>query len=138
VNDPRVVGRALRVLEREGVRAWVAGGWAEQLRGLCAPRPHADIDLLLPAPRFDLLDAIDLDWIDAKRYPWKRAFSLDEVMVEVLLVECDDRGRFSAVRGRRHRWPADVLGSVGRTRVASAAALRSYRRAYPSLSRLPA
>ena len=47
---PRVRrARAATCLLVRGVDTWVFGGWGEELRGLIAPREHADLDLLYPA-----------------------------------------------------------------------------------------
>jgi hypothetical protein len=132
VNDLAFVLRAVDLLRTHGLRTWVFGGWGEELRGLAAPWPHADVDLLYPAPGWDRVDALDLEWIRGKRLPWKRAFVLDETMVELLLVELDDGEWVTRLPGRVHRWPPNVFAAGGRLPVASAAALAGYRAAYAS------
>ena len=63
---------------------------------MAPPRPHRDIDLLLPAPSFAALDRLlaasarTLPEIRAKRFAHKRAFTLESVAVEVTLVEDAD------------------------------------------------
>ena len=126
MNDLTFVLRAVDLLASHGCRTWVSGGWGEELRGLTAPREHADVDLLYPAPGWQRVDALELDWIEPKRQPWKRAFVLDGTMVEVLLVRRDADGWVT----RAHRWPANVFAARGRLPVASAAALTGYRAAY--------
>jgi hypothetical protein len=123
VNDLTFVLRVVDLLASHGLRTWVFGGWAEELRGLTVPRTHRDVDLLYPAPGFARLDAVDFDWIAAKRFPHKRAFLLDGVMVELLLVARDEDGWHTGA----HRWPANVFASAGRLPVASADALSAYR-----------
>jgi hypothetical protein len=125
VNDLAFVLRVVDLLASHGLRTWVSGGWGEELRGLRAPRVHAGVDLLYPAPDFARLDVLDLEWVDARRFAHKRAFVLDAVLVEVLLVARDAEGWHTGV----HRWPSDVFVSGGRLPVASAEALGSYRAA---------
>jgi hypothetical protein len=126
VNDLSFVVRAVDLLASHGFATWVCGGWAEELRGLCPPRDHADLDLLYPAPGFERLDLLELDWVEAKRSEWKRAFLLDEVLVELLLVRRDADGWCT----RSQRWPSNVFAAQGRVSVASADALASYRAWY--------
>jgi hypothetical protein len=130
VTDLGLVLAAVDVLASYGVRTWVFGGWGEELRGLCAPRAHGDVDLLYPAPRFDRLDALELAWVEERRLPHKRAFVLDETMVELFLVQRDADGWFSEFGGVRHDWPPNVFAAAGRLPVASAAALTGFRAAY--------
>jgi hypothetical protein len=131
VNDLDFVLRAVDLLRSEGVCTWVFGGWGEELRGLAPPSSHSGLDLLYPARDWQRVDALDLDWIAAKRRPGKRAFKLDGTMVELLLVERDERGWFTERSKGRHDWPDDVFAtSGGRLAVASTAALAGYRRGY--------
>jgi hypothetical protein len=137
VNDLRLVMRAADLLAEGGFRVWLFGGWAEELRGLAPPGDHADVDLLYPAPDFRRLDAFLADaaveeWT-GKRRPYKRAFALDDVPIELFLVERDAGGWFTDFAAARHRWPADVFGRSAWPPVASAAALEGYRAAYASL-----
>jgi hypothetical protein len=130
VNDLAFVLRAVDLLKSHGVRTWLCGGWAEELRGLRPLGRHDDLDLLYPARDWERVDALRLDWIEAKRFPWKRAFVLEGTMVELMLVERDARGWFTRPAGQRHDWPADVFAANGRVGVASAAALTGYRASY--------
>ena len=63
---------------------------------MAPPRSHRDIDLLLPAPSFAVLDrllaasACTLPEIRAKRFAHKRAFCLEGVAIEVTLVKDAD------------------------------------------------
>ena len=127
MNDLTFVDRVVALLAAEGIDTWIFGGWGEELRGLGPPRPHADLDLLHPAEDWCAVDRLDLDWIPSKRFPWKRAFVLDATIVELFLVRRDGRGLYTQLLRRRHDWPDDVLASNGRLRVASTAALASYR-----------
>jgi hypothetical protein len=130
MNDLAFVERAQRLLRGRGIETWVFGGWGEELRGLIHPRPHADLDLLYPAESWDDVDALTLDWIEAKRMRWKRAFVLEGTMVELFLVRHDDQGWYTELARRVHRWPDNVLASNGPLRVASTAALASSRHSY--------
>jgi hypothetical protein len=128
-NDLSFVLRATDLLWSKGVRTWIFGGWAEELRGVIPPREHADLDLLYPARNWSRVDSLPLDWIEAKRFPWKRAFRLHGTKVELFLVERDAHGWFTELRRRRHDWPDNVFATNGRLPVASTEALAGYRHA---------
>jgi hypothetical protein len=130
VNDLSFVERAQSLLRSKGVETWVFGGWGEELRGLIRPRPHVDLDLLYAAEGWDEVDELYLDWNPAKRYGWKRAFILEGIQVELFLVQRDEHGWYTKLARRTHRWPENVLASNGHLRVASTAALASYRYSY--------
>ncbi|GAA5015385.1 hypothetical protein GCM10023317_54630 [Actinopolymorpha pittospori] len=70
-----------------------------------------------------------VDEITAKRFPHKRAFETDRIMVELFLVQSAESGYYTDFWGAtRHDWPANVLGvQAGGLRVASAMALVDYR-----------
>jgi hypothetical protein len=125
VNDLTFVLRVVDLLASHGLRTWVFGGWGEELRGLRAPCTHADVALLYPAPDFARLDTLDLEWVAARRLAHRRAFVLDGVLVELLLVARDGEGWHTGA----HRWPSNVFVSAGRLPVASAEALGAYRAA---------
>jgi Aminoglycoside-2''-adenylyltransferase len=131
MNDLTFVEHAQTLLRSHGIETWIFGGWGEELRGLIRQRDHADLDLLYPAETWDDVDAmIGLDWLLGKRRPWKRAFVLDGTMVELFLVQHDRQGWYTALERRVHRWPENVVASNGHLRVASTAALASYRHSY--------
>lgn len=77
----------------------------------------------------------DVQEIVAKRFPHKRAFEVDGVMVELFLVQSDEAGWFTDFWGvARHDWPADVFEvEAGGLRVASATALAGYRAGWDEL-----
>ena len=127
MNDLDFVVRAVDLLWSRGIRTWVFGGWGEELRGLAPPWEHADLDLLYPARDWSRVDELQLDWVDAKRFPWKRAFVLEGTMVELFLVERDETGWYTQLKRRRHDWPDNVFSTNGRLAVASTAALAGYR-----------
>jgi hypothetical protein len=133
VNDLTFVLRAVDLLAAHGLRTWVFGGWGEELRGLSAPRAHADVDLLYPALGWSRVDALRLDRVETTGAPSRRAFLLDATLVELLLVRRDPEGWFTDLEGGRHRWPEDVFAATGRLPVASTSALVGFRSAYPSL-----
>jgi hypothetical protein len=130
VNDLAFVERAVGLLDAHGVETWIFGGWGEELRGLIRPREHADLDVLYPAADWGAVDALPLDWIEGKRFPWKRAFLLEGTMVELFLVQHDERGWYTELKRRRHDWPENVLATNGELRIASTAALASFRHSY--------
>jgi hypothetical protein len=92
-NDLSFVRSTMTLLERHGIQTWLFGGWAEELRGMARPRRHRDIDLLHRSSDFEIVDHFLgsglVDEIPAKRLPHKRAFVVDGVMVEILLVGPD-------------------------------------------------
>jgi len=130
VNDLPFVLRAVDLLRSHGVRTWLCGSWAEDLRGLRPPDRHGDLDLLYPARDWSRVDELRLDWMDGRKLAWMRAFVLEGTMVELFLVERDARGWFTRLGARRHGWPDDVFTTNGRVGVASAAALAGFRGAY--------
>ena len=129
MNDLDFVLRASDLLWSRGLRTWVFGGWGEELRGLAPPREHVDLDLLYPAPDWSRVDALQLDWTASKRFDWKRGFVLEGVLVELFLVQRDERGWYTRLKRRRHDWPDNVFSTNGRIAVASTAALAGYRNA---------
>jgi hypothetical protein len=130
LNDLAFVERAQTMLRRHGIETWVFGGWGEELRGLIRPREHADLDLLYPAESWEEVDELHFDWLASKRYDWKRALILEGIVVELFLVRHDAQGWYTELARRTHRWPDNVLNSNGHLRVASTAALASYRHSY--------
>ena len=130
MNDLAFVERAVRLLGSKGVDTWVFGGWGEELRGLIKPREHVDLDLLHPAESWAEVDELHLDWIEAKRFPWKRAFVLEGIAVELFLVQRDEHGWYTQLKRRRHDWPGTLLGTNGQLPVASTAALAGMRHSY--------
>jgi hypothetical protein len=130
MNDLAFVERAVLLLETKGVDTWVFGGWAEELRGLIKPREHVDVDLLYPAEGWSIVDNLYLDWVEEKRFDWKRAFKLEGITVELFLVQYDARGWYTQLERRRHNWPANVFSNNGRLPVVSTAALAGYRHSY--------
>ena len=91
---------------------FLMGGWAEELRWLIAPRAHRDIDLLLRAKSFTILDAFlqaspAFVEIPAKHFNHKRAALYKEVMIEFILV----RERQSIFFDGLHSfdWPANTF-----------------------------
>jgi hypothetical protein len=135
-NDLPHVQRVMRLLEAHGIVTWLCGGWAEELHGLIAPRAHRDIDLLYRAGDFAHVDRFlrqaAVEEIVAKRFSHKRAFVVEGVMTELVLVRPDLTTLFW---NRRHFvWPLDVFSAADSSiRLASVAALAAYRRAHHQL-----
>ncbi len=134
----KLLTEVVQMLADADVKTWLFGGWAEELTGLCPPRPHRDIDLLYPAQSFDRLEEFlrtqsGAKEVEAKRFPHKRAFEWAGILVEVFLVRpgadtltTDLFGLFSFV------WPQNTLSDTARLPAgewpcASPAALRLYR-----------
>ena len=125
---------------------WLCGGWAEELYGLYRPRPHKDVDLLYPAANFAQLDqwlarTPDLSEIPAKRFSHKRAFLCRDIMIEVILIEPDEKGGYlTNFFNKRFQlvWPHNTLSLLfvrGQgVPVASEEALRLYRQQHHSVA----
>lgn len=130
MNDREFVRATMDWLRSRGVDTWLFGGWADELRGTIPPRPHQDVDLLYPADNFDLVDELlgSLDEIVAKRFPHKRAFERDGTMIELMLVQSDERGHYTSFwNSYRHDWAADAFPD---DRIVSADAAADFRRNY--------
>lgn len=129
----------VRQLAAHSVRAWLFGGWAEQVHRLAPPRLHKDVDLLYPAPDFALLDAFmrtsGVREYDVKRSPCSRGFDHDGELVEFYLVQSNAECVFTDFWGYLHRWPADTLTDSSDCPVASAASLASARSVWTHVER---
>ncbi len=55
-NTLDLLAEVIQMLADAQINTWLFGGWAEELSGLCPPRPHRDIDLLYLAQGFTRLD----------------------------------------------------------------------------------
>lgn len=135
-NNLEHVRQVMGLLEQHGITTWLFGGWAEELHEMAHPRPHRDVDLLYLADSFALVDQFfqlgQVQEVVAKRFTHKRAFLLDGVMTEILIVLPDlttmfwDRTCF--------RWPDDTFEDPDRSlRISSLAALTRYREAHHQL-----
>ena len=73
--------------------------------------------------------------IPEKRLPHKRAFILNGVMVELFLVQRDEKGYYTDFWGHaRHRWPGQKIVTVVKSwPLATPEVLESYRTAYAAL-----
>jgi hypothetical protein len=142
-NAPAAVARIMRRLGDSGICCVLFGGWAEEIWGLCPPRSHGDIDLFLPADSFQDLDVLlgtsqhDLEEIALKRFPHKRAFRADGLMIEVVLVQQENRTAVTWFWGDvRFEWTLplaeDRLLGEYRLPVASPRNLRRYRTLFRS------
>jgi hypothetical protein len=123
--------RVVQELHTAGFRPLVFGGWAEELYGSVSQRQHRDIDLLLVDPVLDDLDQFlaQRAEIVRKRFSHKRAYVVEGVLVELLLVESSADGYTTTFFGTRHwRWP-DLTAPVTVTGLplAPAEALAMYR-----------
>ncbi len=117
-NTLDFLAAVLDLLAAADVRALVFGGWAEELTGLAAPRPHGDVDLLFPAPSLAAVDRFvrvegNGHEIRGKRFAHKRAFKINDVAVEVTLVESDGKGPLTRFWGDvLFRWQSPLGESV--------------------------
>jgi hypothetical protein len=135
-NDLTLAREVVDSLRLAGLDIWLFGGWAEELRGMRASGPHADIDLLLRAATFDELEAFlssqrHLIEIPEKRFSHKRAFLWRGVRVEVFLVQPHPLHQTVMFDGRvLIHWPNDTFaeGCAAGVPIASKAALALYRR----------
>ena len=88
--DAKTLSGVVAYLETASILTRVFGGWAEEMQGLSAARPHRDIDLLYPSNDFEPIDTLvrqrGLEEITAKRSAYKRALLLRGVMTELFLV----------------------------------------------------
>ena len=87
-----VVTGVLALLDHLRVPCHLFGGWAEELLGLRPPGPHRDIDLVHLAPSFEAIDRALASGglgreIVPKRFPHKRAFLVDAICCEILLID---------------------------------------------------
>ncbi len=95
INNINLVLDVLRRLNGDRIEAWVFGGWAEELQELIKPRVHQDIDLLYQAEDFSTVEKFideqnELKEIKGKQFHHKRAFRINDVMVEITLVKLKD------------------------------------------------
>jgi len=119
-NTLQFVCERISALAEAGIVTCLFGGWAEELRGICPPRPHKDIDLLYPAGDFRALDAFirlgqeagEIEEVQAKRFVHKRAIVWHGILVEFLLLEPSSTGyRTNFFDTYLFEWPADTLSS---------------------------
>lgn len=99
----------LDLLQREGVRVWVHGGWAlEALSGVS--RPHKDIDLLAAeTDRRRLRELFANSLLDETQHKLTVAFEGAEV--EITFFQRDQRGRAYTITPRiLARWSERSLG----------------------------
>ena len=124
-----------------GFAMWLAGGWAEELRGICPPRRHGDIDLLYPATDFCKLDewlasAEDLPLVRPKWFSHKRAVLCEPVLVEIFLLEPQSKSHVTRFFDCRYEftWADDTLSYFSLVEdivpVASYQALHQYRQSH--------
>lgn len=127
------------------IATWLAGGWAEELWGMCSPRAHGDVDLLYVAPNFHQVDhwlahTGDLAPIAGKRFWHKRAMLYEQIMIEVVLLEPHAGGYITHYFGQKYPliWPHGSLGTLSLRGslipVASCQALKLHRQAYPQIA----
>ena len=132
-HDLSFVLRVADLLEGARLRTWLFGGWAEELRGLRAPREHSDIDLLYPGRDFERVDrfieraAAVGEAVGKNRGRTSVPSSSRECSSSSCWCSATTTAGSPTPAGGRHRWPADVFLTAGRLPVASEAALTGYR-----------
>jgi hypothetical protein len=135
-NNRQFLSSMVKQLDEAGIKVWVFGGWGEELRGVIEPRPHGDVDLLYPAQDFSMVDeylAARGNEVTQKRFPHKRAFLNNGVLVELFLVDPDElTTKFWGAK--LFRWPANTIMDANE-RLASVEALLHYRANWQSLQR---
>jgi hypothetical protein len=129
-NDIQLLRETVAALSQSGFQIAVFGGWAEELHGLCAPREHHDIDLIVIDADLVTLDAFveARGEVVAKRQTHKRAFTNRGVLVELFLVNTvDGQPLTNFWDSFDYEWathgPVDLVGLP----VASVDALAAYR-----------
>lgn len=115
-NTLDLVGRILEVLHEEGLNAWTAGGWGEELRELRPPGYHSDIDIFVEALDFEGVENVLAKtpwWIELarKRFSHKRAWFSHGIMVECILVKPDLTTSMFDER-LIVKWPEDIFGET--------------------------
>lgn len=139
MNNRDFLREVIVLLEANGIKTWISGGWAEELSGVSEPRDHKDIDLLYPGKNFSLVDTFisknkQVEEIKEKRFYHKRAFIYKGVMVELFLVMGKKDHLYTNFWGTIYNWPRDLLdSSIDNFRVASKSALADYRKNYTAL-----
>jgi hypothetical protein len=129
-NDLVFVLRAVDLLASHGLRGWLFGGWAEELRGLAPPCAHDRIELLYPAPSFRRVDQLilagELDQVADGR-PHVRTLLVEGIPVELVLVCRAGDGWLTDFPAGPHLWPADVFERAAHPPVASTEAVEGFR-----------
>lgn len=139
-NSKSLVKAVMTDLTSAGLNVLLSGGWAEELQGLVPPRPHKDIDLVCLDSGFSGVDQFiqnrGYPEIQAKHFSHKRAFMVDDVMVEIILIQSGPAGYYSTYWDRiTMRWPADLQAKTSPDGVSclSPAALRFYHESYETI-----
>lgn len=94
-----------------GLDVRLIGGWAEEILGLARPGPHRDIDLLVIDADPQDLDAFlaGQDEVALKHLPHKRAYVVNGVVVELLLVSRGPNGAVTHFWDEHSfHWPASI------------------------------
>ncbi|MBU2708356.1 hypothetical protein KCM76_20355 [Zooshikella marina] len=125
----------------EGVNNYVFGGWAEEFHNIREPGLHSDIDLLVKADDFEVVDdliksASDFYEIIEKRFTHKRAFEFNSIRIELFIVSPKSLTTNFFSGSYIFRWPCDTfvdkLGVKG-LQICSKHALVAYRQAHKKI-----
>jgi hypothetical protein len=135
INDRSFLRSLTGKLRVAGHDVRVFGGWAEELREMRGKGPHSDIDLLLLAEDFETLESFmnglpNAKPIAGKSFPHKRAWEVDGVRVEFLLVAPGEVNATVMFHGEPViLWPPGTFSGppVDGMPVAGSEALQTYR-----------
>ncbi|MFB9843919.1 hypothetical protein [Mucilaginibacter ginsenosidivorans] len=146
-NNLPFVNKIIQRLTKSGISTILFGGWAQELTRMISPKSHKDIDLLFINKDFRLVDKFinensDILEITTKRYLHKRAFMLDGVMIEIILIQQEKKEFVSWFWGEyKLTWPAIkpicyTTDTKQIVRVASPDVLRFYTDNYQNINKL--
>lgn len=117
-------------------------GWrAEELSKVIEPKPHKDIDLLYIAEDFSELEKAmkNNKEIEAKRLYHKRAYIINNIMVEFFLLQKQWKIYYTNFYGNKiYERPKDMIQTTKKYndkeyKIASKETLQLYRTNYPNL-----
>ena len=99
-NNIEFVSDVVRLLESQQIKAYLFGGWAEEVHKLVKPREHSDVDLMIIDTNFSKIDVFlsknnEIEEVIGKRFSHKRAFEYKGMLCEIFLAQEDQSGYFS-------------------------------------------
>ena len=139
VNDIYFLNQVMEICKDNSLDVYIFGGWAEELWGISTPRLHNDIDLLFRGENLNPIEKAiykEKQWkeIIPKRFPHKRAITIDDIMVEFFLVNEGPRGLYTDFFSIYIiEWPVDTFSHTinlngEKVNIASKTSLRLYRK----------
>ena len=141
VNDIYFLNQVLKSCKNNSLDVYIFGGWAEELLEISPPRPHNDIDLLFRGENLNPIEEAiikERNWkeIILKRFPHKRAITIDNIMVEFFLVNEESKGFYTDFFSiYRFEWPFDTFSHTinlngEKVNIASKSSLSLYRKTH--------